>query len=164
MADTLKAIEYARDLFNELVECGMDPTNPGETIGRIDLPDGVYLADGMSRVAVWRDGADYVIKMPLSAEFNPYCEKECEIYSDAVAAGVDEYFAWCECAIDPDDNDGVGVYVMEYLCCDEEGISDDSMEHEYQSYCEENDVDPDDDDVRESFDDWYYDYRYNFWK
>lgn len=155
MRDRVEATLYAMSLLDELVDYGFDRANP-ESISRIDLPDDVNWDGGATRLVVWRDGADYVIKMPLEPCDEKYCAREVEIYDEA-PVDIAEYFGWCIKVLDAEENCGIGVYAMEFLCCDEEGIDDDSVERAYQVYCEETDSNADDDDVRDAFMDEYWD-------
>lgn len=157
MVNRTEATNFARNLFEELVDYGMDRTNPAGSICHLDLPNDITWACGASRIAIWRNNSNYVIKMPIYANCLKYCEREVEIYHDAVKQGIEEYFAWCDCAIAPADNGGFGVYVMEFLNCDEDGIDDDSMEYRFKEYCRSNDLDSEDEEVRDDFLDWYWD-------
>jgi len=154
MRNRIEAIEYAMNLFNELIDCGFDPSQPN-SISLINLPSDIEWASGATRVVVWRIGADYVIKFGWDAGDEKYCAREYEIYRDAVKFGVSDYFGWCERAIEPENNYGIGVYVMEYLNCDEETIDDSSFELAFHNYCEENGVE-ENSDSREDFSEWYW--------
>lgn len=146
MCDRAEAIEYAKNLFDMLVDYGFDVHDP-MSIRHLDLPDDVQWNDGCTRLVVWTFGSDYVIKIPLTDSDNKYCLKECELYRAAVEAGVEKYFGWCDYVT----TSQTKIYVMEYLSCNEEQIDDDSYEHAYKSYCEENDLE-DNDDTRDEFD------------
>lgn len=155
MRDRVEATLYAMSLLDELVDYGFDRANP-ESIREIDLPNDVEWDGGATRLVVWRSGADYVIKMPWCESDEKYCAREAEIYDEA-PVDIADYFGWCVNVIEAEENFGIGIYAMEFLCCDEDGIDDDSVERAYQVYCEETDSNVDDEDTRESFMDEYWD-------
>ena len=142
-------------IFQELEELGFDVYRP-LSINDIELPSHLGYDYGVCRLVVWDcNYCDYVVKFPIDSSDIKFCEKEVDIYKDAEEEGVEEAFAWCKCIYAPEEI-GNGIYVMEYVNCNEDEISDEVSESAYRRYCEDYDREVDDDDAREEFFQDYY--------
>lgn len=114
------------------------------------LPDNISEATGASREVFWDDyHDDFVLKVGLTPNDERFCEKEVEVYNAAVEAGLGDYFGWTARI---GTVDGVGVYAMEFLCCDEERVCSDSYDYFFQEFCKDNGLDVNDEDAQDSFD------------
>ena len=147
------ATERTYAILDKLTECGFDVREPYAA----DLPDGMYISDGACRfVIIDEKHPDFVIKFGWSPSDEKYCRKEAELYAAAKERGLGKYFAWNHyiCQFQ-----GRGVYAMEYLDCDEEDISEKSSDYCWKLYCDDNNVDTDEDDwdIRDEFWDSYND-------
>ena len=126
-------------LMQVLEDAGFELEDP-YSITSLVLPDYIHYAAGATRMVVWDDeNPDYVIKIALDAKSEKYNEHEVELYKAAVRAGLAEHFAWCT---EMYHNGEKGIYVMEYLDCDDEEIDSESYEWGFSRYCAENDLNP----------------------
>lgn len=140
-------------IMNTLLSYGFEPDKT-YNISKLSLPAHIDWASGATRLVVWDwDCPDFVVKIPLGTDCFKYCEREVEIYHTAVADGVDRYFAWCdymgECCDWP-------IYAMEFVNCDSDTIEDESYSSAYESWCQDNGYDPEDEDVSDEFNNLYY--------
>ena len=155
----------AADRIINMVECaGFDVTDPTSIINSWDycsMPDGMQYAYGASRLVIWdEDYCDYVIKIALSENYEKYCHHEVEVYEAAVKEGLADNFAWCMCYAEPiyDDDgeyDAPGIYVMEYVDCNEDEVADTTYKHGYEEYCESHGLDSSNWDSIDEYDRWY---------
>lgn len=148
-----RATERVNEILEQLDMCGFDVDRPYDC----ELPKGFYVDDGACRVVVI-DAVhqDFVIKFGWNKKDKKYCEREEEVYEAAEEKGLGQYFAWTHYICDYQNR---AVYAMEYLDCDEEDISDKSSDYCWKLYCEDNNVDTDEDDwdIRDEFWDSYND-------
>ena len=144
-----KATERILSLVAQLKEIGWDFSDNLNN-STVDLPGNIGEANGASRQVFWDyDHDDFVLKVGLDPGDEKYCQKEVEVYNAAVEAGLGDYFGWTARI---GEVDGVGIYAMEWLNCDEEEVSDGSYKHYFHEFCEENGLDMDDVDAQEIFD------------
>lgn len=144
-----RAKERIMSLISQLKEVGWN-FEKGYENSYANIPGNIGEASGASRQVFWDyDHEDFVLKVGLAPTDEKYCEKEVEVYNAAVEAGLEKYFGWTAriCEVD-----GVGIYAMEFLCCDEERVSDDSYNYHYKLFCEDEGLDPDTDESHEAWD------------
>ena len=101
------------------------------------LPDYLNYANGASRLTIWDDYCDFVVKIPLIYECEKYNDAEVGTYRNAKREGVEEFFAWCDWYREPTnsyDDYVPGIIVMEYADCDEGSIQDEAITHGYKEY------------------------------
>ena len=148
----IKMVEYA----------GFDITDPNSIINYNSyslMPDGMQFAYGASRLVIWdEDYCDYVIKIALDEKYEKFCQHEVEVYEAAVKEGLADNFAWCMCYSDSyyeEDRYVPGIYVMEYVECNEDTVADATYKHGYEEYCEMNGLDSSNWDSIDEYDKWY---------
>lgn len=108
------------------------------------LPDNLHCDFGASRVVIWDENYDYVIKIARTEDDERYNKREVEIYEAAVAEGLEESFGWCACYHEPSEWDGEyvpGIYVMEFLDGDEECVCERAFSCSFEKYCEIHSID-----------------------
>ena len=153
----------AADRIINMVECaGFDITNLNSILdypNYMNLPDGMQYAYGASRLVIWdEDYCDYVIKIALDEKYEKFCQHEVEVYEAAVKEGLADNFAWCMCYSDSyyeEDRYIPGIYVMEYVDCNEDTVADATYKHGYEEYCEMNGLDSSNWDSIDEYDRWY---------
>lgn len=140
MNRTVEAFTAAQRIMDKLELAGFDAFNPTDIKDNgYNLPDDMHYNWGASRVVVWDDECDYVIKIARGPFDEKYNVHEVEVYAAAVEEGLEETFAWCACYIEPVDYGDVsvpGIYVMEFLEGDEEDISQRAYDCGLNNYCE----------------------------
>jgi hypothetical protein len=111
--------------------------------------DGYFVDYGASRGVIGRTDWDFVFKFvyDLSDDID-YCANEAFIYEKAKEYGIQECFAKTFCV---GTFDGVDVYVMERCECNMDKLSDDSWALQFKKYCDENNLDENDDEAMEQF-------------
>lgn len=154
----------AADRIINMVECaGFDITDPNSILSYpnyMNMPEGMQYAYGASRIVIWdEDYCDYVIKIALDEKYEKYCQHEVEVYEAAVKEGLADNFAWCMCYAEPiyDDNgeyDAPGIYVMEYVDCNEDDVEDTTWKYGYEQYCSLNGLDSSDYNSADAYNDW----------
>lgn len=154
----------AADRIIDMVECaGFDLTDPNTMItypNYINMPDGMQYAYGASRIVIWdEDYCDYVIKIALNEKYEKFCQHEVEVYEAAVKEGLADIFAWCMCYAEPQYNDegeyeAPGIYVMEYVDCNEDVNCDEIWKYGYSQYCKERGLDSSSYDYADDYDEW----------
>ena len=153
-----EACMAAERITNALQSAGFDLSDPQSIIQRAwsDLPDGIQYAYGASRLVLWDEYYyDYVVKIALNPDYEKYCQREVEVYAAAVQEGLADSFGWCMCYSEPDyDNDRPGIYVMEYLDCNEDEVYDDAWCYGYKEYCRSNGLDASNYDNADEYNDW----------
>lgn len=143
-----RATERTYAILDQLDMCDFDVNEPY----RCDLPDGLYIDDGACRVVIIdTTHADFVLKFGWRDSDEKYCRKEADLCEKAEAQGLGKYFGWTHYICD---YQGRAIYAMEYLDCDEETISDKSSDYCWELYCEDNQINTDEDN---------WDYRDDFW-
>ena len=123
------------------------------------MPEDIQYDSGASRVVIWDEYCDFVIKLPLDEGYEKYCQKEVEVYKAAEEAGLADNFAWCDCYGEPnmlDDYYNPGIYVMEYVYCNEEAVYDSAWKYGYETYCNERGLDSSSYDAVEEYNSWNY--------
>ena len=159
----LQACAAAERIINTVECAGFNVSDPTSIINSWDycsMPDGLWYSYGASRLVIWdEDYCDYVIKIALDDRYEKFCQHEVEVYAAAVKEGLDAQFAWCMCYSKPHYNDeGVcevpGVYVMEYVDCDEDAAEDITWKYGYEQYCSLNGLDSSDFDSEDAYNDW----------
>lgn len=122
----------------------------------------VFCANGTTKAVLWDDCCDFVLKIPFALSVD-WCEKEVINYQAAIKDCLEDYFAWTEYVKTIHMSIGdIPVYIMEYVDCDEEAITDtiysevrERADIERRSY-EREYSDNDENSRNESFsDDWY---------
>ena len=144
------AFAAAQRILDELEEIGCSLESPDYVICKeSDLPEPLHCAWGASRLVIWDNKCDYVIKVARDKDLEKYNEHEAEVYAAAVNEGLEDNFAWCACYLSPQEN-FPGVYVMEFLDGDEDMVCDSAYNYGYELYCRTHDPDDDEgyDDVR----------------
>ena len=158
----LQAFMAAERLINAVESSGIDLSNPERIIidGYLYFPDYLSCEWGASRIVVWDDQCDYVIKIAREEKYERYNQREVEIYADAVKEDIADNFGWCACYSEPSTNeDGYvpGIYVMEFLDGSEEDVESDSWNYGYNTYCEENGLDKASKDSENEYQEYAYD-------
>jgi hypothetical protein len=156
----IEAFEAAQRIIDECVDYGFDLTDPESILKlgrRGQYPCGLYMNWGATRLVIWDEYEDYVLKIAIQDYYEKYNAHEAEIYwaAEGEGNGVSESFAWCDCYIEPT-VDAPGIYVMEYVNCDEDRVIDDSYTYGYKRFCEDNGYDPDDEESADAYSDYYY--------
>ena len=153
-----EACMAAEEIINAVQCAGYDLSDPNAIIhdGWGGFLGDLRYAYGASRLVIWdEDYCDYVIKIALNPDYEKYCQREVEVYAAAVEAGLSNSFGWCMCYSEPDyDNDMPGIYVMEYLDCNEEKVADDAWTYGYKEYCRSNGLDDSNYDNADEYNDW----------
>ena len=155
----------AADRILEEIECaGYDITDPSSIINYANysnMPDSLTFSYGASRLVIWdEDYCDYVVKVALNERYEKFCQHEVEVYEAAVKENLDAQFAWCMCYAQPQyDDEGEyetpGIYVMEYVDCDEDAVADATYKHGYEEYCESHGLDSSNWDSIDEYDNWW---------
>ena len=98
---------------------------------------GIWTGSGATKLVIGDDNCDYIIKFCPNPDMMDYCEREVEIYEEAVRAGYADKFAWCAKLFDYDFNDSIclPVYVMEWCQCSYDMIDDEMDDWHYTKYC-----------------------------
>lgn len=139
----IEAFEAASRILEMVEDFGLNITRPISIINSVKkgaYPHNMFCNWGASRLVIWDDYCDYVIKIAIQHEYEKYNAHEAEIYWAAEDSGVNNHFAWCDCYIKPTINTP-GIYVMEYVNCDEERVDDESWDYGYREYCMQNGYD-----------------------
>lgn len=143
------------------VECaGYDLSDPDTIIhdGWGGFLGDLQFAYGASRLVIWdEDYCDYVIKVARGKSCEKYCKREVEVYAAAVKEGLQDSFGWCMCYSEPveeEDNYVPGIYVMEYLDCNEDEVADDAWTYGYKEYCRSHGLDDSNYDNADEYNDW----------
>ena len=108
-------------------------------------------------MVIWDDDyCDYVIKIALDEKYEKLCQHEVEVYEAACKEGLEKEFAWCMCYSNPVKYEGYvpGIYVMEYVDCDEDAAYDSAWTHGYKEYCYQRGLDSSNYDAADDFNDW----------
>lgn len=159
----LQACAAAERIINMVESAGFDVTDPTSIINSWDycsMPDGMWYSYGASRLVIWdTDYCDYVVKIALDEKYEKFCQHEVEVYEAAVKEGLADTFAWCMCYAEPQYNDEgeykvPGIYVMEYVDCDEDVNSDEIWKYGYSQYCKERGLDSSSYDYADDYDEW----------
>ena len=154
----LKACQAAERIINDVVASGFELCDAESIIrnGYSYLPDHIQYAYGASRLVLWDvEYCDYVVKIAQDEHCEKYCQHEVEIYEAAIKEGVADSFAWCACYREPDWDEGEpGIYVMEYLDCNEDEVYDDAWCHGYKEYCRSHGLDASNYDNASQYDNW----------
>ena len=154
----------AADRIIDMLEyAGFDLTDPYSIISYpnyMNMPGSMTYAYGASRIAIWdEDYCDYVVKIALDERYEKFCQHEVEVYEAAIKEGLADTFAWCMCYAEPQYNDEgeykvPGIYVMEYVDCDEDVNSDEIWKYGYSQYCKERGLDSSSYDYADDYDEW----------
>lgn len=154
----------AAERIIDMIECaGFDLTDPNSMItypNYINMPEDMMYAYGASRLVIWdEDYCDYVVKIALDEKYEKYCQHEVEVYEAAIKEGLADNFAWCICYAEPQyDDEGnyevPGIYVMEYMDCNEDEVSDAAWTYGYKQYCSANGLDSSNYDSADEYNDW----------
>ena len=155
-----EAFMAATRIINMVESAGFNITDPASIIygDYSDFPEDMRYAFGASRLVIWDDDyCDYVIKIALQEDYEKYCQREVDIYKAAVKEGLEDQFAWCMCYAEPcmdDDFYNPGIYVMEYVDCNEDDIEDTTWKYGYEQYCSLNGLDSSDYNSADAYNDW----------
>ena len=159
-----EAAMAADRIINMVESAGFDITNPYSIIDNADYtntPADMRYSYGASRLVIWdEDYCDYVVKIALNESYEKYCQHEVEVYEAAVKEGLADSFAWCMCYAEPCMNDDFynpGIYVMEYVDCNEDCNADAVWEYGYNQYCSERGLDSSNYDHADEYNNWSYD-------
>lgn len=154
----------AADRILEMVDCaGYDITDPSSIINYANysnMPDYMQFSYGASRLVIWdTEYCDYVVKIALDEKYEKFCQHEVEVYEAAIKEGLADTFAWCMCYAEPQYNDEgeyevPGIYVMEYVDCNEDVNSDEIWKYGYSQYCKERGLDSSSYDYADDYDEW----------
>lgn len=154
----------AADRIIDMLECaGFDLTDPNSIISYpnyMNMPGSMTYAYGASRIVIWdEDYCDYVIKIALDEKYEKFCQHEVEVYEAAIKEGLADTFAWCMCYAEPQYGDEgkyetPGIYVMEYVDCNEDVNSDEIWKYGYSQYCKERGLDSSSYDYADDYDEW----------
>lgn len=152
-----EACMAAERIINAIECAGYDLSDPN-TIVYDGLPGDLRYAYGVSRLVIWdEDYCDYVIKIAREKSYEKYCKREVEIYAAAAKEGLQDSFGWCMCYSEPVEeveNYVPGIYVMEYLDCNEDEVADDAWSYGYKEYCRSHDLDDSNYDNVDEYNNW----------
>lgn len=112
---------------------------------------GIWVGTGATKLVIGDDANDYVIKIqPPKVDSFDYCQREVDVYNEAVVRGFADKFAWtaklfdyvavCQGAFLT-----IPVYVMEYCQCDYDMIDDEMDSYHYHKFCTSRGLTPGDD-------------------
>lgn len=155
-----EAFMAAERIIDMVRSAGFDISDPYSILNAdYDMfPYDMEYSNGASRLVIWdSDYCDYVIKIALDQKFEKFNQHEVEVYREAVKEGFADNFAWCTCYQEPmicDDWYVPGIYVMEYVDCDEEAVSDSAWIYGYKSYCAMKGIDSSNYDHAEEYNEW----------
>ena len=156
-----EAFMAATRIINMVESAGFNITDPFSIINYAtssNTPDEMRYAYGASRLVIWDDDyCDYVIKIALHEGYEKYCQHEVDIYEAAVKEGFADKFAWCACYAEPcldEDFYNPGIYVMEYVDCNEDEVEDTTWKYGYEQYCSLNGLDSSDYNSADAYNDW----------
>lgn len=145
-----------------------------------DMADhyGLWFDCGATRIVIGDEYDDYIIKFQTDHSGVDYGSIEAWVYADAKEQGFESKFALCEKLLDYVyfAEDGTKfiypIYVYERVYCNYDTISDDSYGYHYNSFCEQEDIDPSLDESRDRYynEDGNYsgsaammEFAFNFW-
>ena len=155
MDRTVKAFEAAQRIINTMREAGFEDLRDLMSPTRIiDTPDYIQWEYGATRLVVWDDECDYVVKVALDFDCEKYNEKEAEICATAEKEGFGDMFGWCKQYTAPQGKkeDYVpGIYVMEFLEGCEDDVTDSAYERGYKEFCRSNGLDESDFDSHDRY-------------
>lgn len=151
------AFAAAHRIISKLEDAGYDfstYTNISNMLAyNSGISDYVHYSYGASRLVLWDDEYDYVVKIATESCFERYCVHEVEVYEAAIEEGIDDYFGACACYIEPIyEIEQPGIYVMEFLDGNEEQVIDSAYLHGYEAYCADNKLDKESYDSMDSYD------------
>ena len=156
-----EAFMAATRIVNMVESAGFNITDPFSIINYAtssNTPDEMRYSYGASRLVIWDDDyCDYVIKIALHEGYEKYCQHEVDIYNAAVKEGFADKFAWCACYAEPcldEDFYNPGIYVMEYVDCNEDEVEDTTWKYGYEQYCSLNGLDSSDYNSADAYNDW----------
>lgn len=150
-----EAFAAAQRIINKVYAAGFDITNTESFLEHAwKIAGDINYNSGASRLVVWDDECDYVVKVARGEDLERYNKHEVEIYNAAVEEGLQHNFGWCACYIEPSQDEGYipGIYVMEFLDGDEDDVCNDAYDYGYRSYCESNGLDMNSQEVAEDYD------------
>ena len=137
----IEAFDAAQRILDLLEKAGYYIWDPEEIICNADyLPIELNCNWGASRVTIWDNHRDYVIKVAREPEYEKYNAREAEICSDAFWEGLEDMFAWCTYYIEPEDEYSSGVLVMEFLEGDEDEIAEQAYSYGLSNYRSNNNI------------------------
>lgn len=156
MITTSKAFIAAQRLLDVVKGAGFnlfnyEDVNAITRYGYEYLPDYLHYEWGATRLVIWDDECDFVIKVAIDAGCEKYNQHEVEVYQAAVADGLADYFGWCDCYIESEYG-CPGIYVMEFLEGNEEEVCDNAYKYSYETYCDRNGLDSSDYESMEEYD------------
>ena len=155
-----EAFMAAERIIDMVRSAGFDISDPYSILNAdYDVfPYDMEYSNGASRLVIWdSEYCDYVIKIALDQKFEKFNQHEVEVYRAAVKEGFADNFAWCICYQEPmicDDWYVPGIYVMEYVDCDEEAVSDSAWIYGYESYCKMKGFDSSTYDHADEYNEW----------
>lgn len=155
MNRTIEAFTAAQRLISAVESMGINifDYNDIEDIahnGYSFFPSFLHYEWGASRIVIYDDNCDYVIKIARDVCFEKYNQREVEIYEAAKEEGYEEYFGWCACYIEP--SWGIpGIYVMEFLDGDSDEVIGNAYDYGYQSFCNAYDLDTSEEESMEKY-------------
>lgn len=129
---------------------------------------GLQLANGATRLIIWDEYEDCVIKIQFDEGHNHYDnnynELELAAYNAAVENGWEDMFAPVAKLFDYSFTDSirVGVYAMAFCDCNQDEVENESYRRNFDKYCKEYGRDPDDEETQEEFSEDWYDYDGNY--
>lgn len=145
MDRTTKAFEAAQRIINIMREAGFEDLRDLVSPTRdYDTPDYIQWEAGATRLVIWDDECDYVIKIALDSYCEKYNKKEADVCAAAEEEGFENMFGWCKQYLPPQgekENYVPGVYVMEFLEGCEDDVIDSSYERGYKEFCRSNGLD-----------------------
>lgn len=158
MDKKFKAFAAAQRIMNELRAIDLDFNNPFRVLDDYELcPDYIHWGYGATRIAVWDDEHDFVIKFARDVEYEKYTEAEVDLYSRAKELGIETHFAWIDkFASSYTEDDGTympAIYVAEFLYCDDNEVGEVAWDYGYERYCESLGLDSSDEDNMDSYND-----------
>lgn len=155
-----EAFEAAKRIVDMVEDFGLNITDPEDIINSYAEgihPSGMYCDWGASRLVIWDDDCDFVIKIARDEVYEKYNRREVEIYTAAVQENIERNFAWCACYCEPCEDDDFynpGIYVYEYLEHDRDKIDDEVWVYGYKEFCSENGYNSDSYEYASEYNSW----------
>ena len=158
----LSDVEYTEEMKEKYCNNFYEFYDDNSLIGffeRGDYSDSIHYAYGASKIVVWDDMCDYVMKISKTDKDDQYCKKEAEVYDEACKWGAEDAFAWCAEIYPAGVFGNRGIYAMEYVDCNECEINDCSYDYAFHNYCDNEGLDPTDDEVIDKYNDYFWRYE-----
>lgn len=149
-----QAFAAAQRIIDAIWDAGFDDLRDIMNVQMGMVPDFIQWQAGATRLVIWDDECDYVVKVALDHWDEKYNKHEVEVYAEAEKAGFSDMFGWCAQYTEGHGEKETfvpGVYVMEFLDGCEDEVIDSAYSLKYDWFCEQNGLDPSDFDSRDKY-------------